>query len=61
MDNVWAAFAAFVLMASFYCRLLMAAKYRSHYTRLRWLGRSLVVVMLVAGGFLVTATAHGGN
>jgi len=61
MDNVWAAFAAFVLMASFYCRLLMAARYRSEGQRLRWLGRSFVGVMLVAGRFLVTITRQAGN
>ena len=61
MDNVWTAFAAFVLTASCYCRLLMAAKCTSNPPRLRWLGPGLVVLMLVAGGFLVAVTRHASN
>jgi hypothetical protein len=49
MDNVWAASAAFVLMASCDCRLLMAAGHHSS------------VLMLMAGGFLVTVTRRAGN
>ncbi len=52
MSSFWSAAAAFVLMASFYCRLLLFIKRQGDNVRLRWVGRVLLGLMILAGGCL---------
>ena len=59
MSSLWAAAAAFVLMASFYCRLLLFTKFSKVVgddDRFRWVGRVLLGLMILAGGCLLVLT-----
>ena len=64
MSLFWAAAAAFVLMASFYCRLLLFTKLTKVVAdddRLRWVGRVLLGLMILAGGCLLVLTQQAGS
>jgi hypothetical protein len=61
MSSFWAAAAAFVLMASFYCRLLLFTKCVGDDVRLRWVGRVLLGLMILAGGCLFVLTKQAGS
>jgi hypothetical protein len=61
MSFLWAATAAFVLIASLCCRVLIVTRYRKSVYAPEWLAPALLALMFIAGGLVLVATQDAGG